>query len=275
MSQTAKVMQTVETVPPLSRVTDIVQENTLALGSARFQAPMRGMNIPPNGSPVSINQVVQRIETGAQNPLQKREDFMYLQRTIGNQAVIQLLDRIQKTRNEDIHATAAAGVRGQSADLLIRLRTASSSSIVQLNQDYRAMMNIVKTWPGMAARIRGFADQNLRADPDKGLTADTLGTGMVLLKGLQFNPTGDDGDWINGHISVIPDSDSHARTVHFTGEQTREVFLKNFWYNDELEQGVPDGATIAKGGKNLGTHSDLGKARVDIKKLCQLVMIFG
>ncbi len=101
--QTTKVMQTVEKTPPLSRVSDTAQENTSSLRLAPFQARMRGMNIPPNGSRASINHVVQRIEAGAQHPLQKHEDFMYLQRTIGNRAVVQLLDRMQNssTKKQD------------------------------------------------------------------------------------------------------------------------------------------------------------------------------
>ncbi|MEE8058769.1 MAG: DUF4157 domain-containing protein [Pseudomonadales bacterium] len=117
MPRTAKVAKTVETAPPQSRVTDTVPENTSSLEHAQFQARMKAMNIPPNGSPASINHVVQRIEAGGQHPLQKHEDFMYLQRTIGNQAVIQLLDRIQKASNEDIHKTAAAGVQGTGSTL--------------------------------------------------------------------------------------------------------------------------------------------------------------
>ncbi len=92
MPQTAKVAQTAETAPPQSHTTDTAQENASSLEHTQFQARMRGMNIPPNGSHASINHVVQRIEAGGQHPLQKHEDFMYLQRTIGNQAVIQLLD---------------------------------------------------------------------------------------------------------------------------------------------------------------------------------------
>ncbi len=117
MPHTAKVAQTVEPAAPQSRVTDTVQENTSSLEHAQFQARMRGMNIPPNGSRASINQVVQRIEAGGQHPLQKHEDFMYLQRTIGNQAVIRLLDSMRKGGNGGIHETAAAGVRGTGSPL--------------------------------------------------------------------------------------------------------------------------------------------------------------
>ncbi len=117
MPQTAKVAQTVETAAPQTRVTDTAQENASSLEHAQFQARMRGMNIPPNGSRASINQVVQRIEAGGQHPLQKHEDFMYLQRTIGNQAVIQLLDRMKAAETGDIHKTAAAGVPGTGSPL--------------------------------------------------------------------------------------------------------------------------------------------------------------
>ncbi|MEE8057839.1 MAG: DUF4157 domain-containing protein [Pseudomonadales bacterium] len=117
MPQTAKVAQTVEPATPQTRVTDTVQENTSSLEHAQFQARMRGMNIPPNGSPSSINHVVQRIEAGGQHPHQKHEDFMYLQRTIGNQAVIQMLDRMKAAETADIHKTAAAGVQGTGSSL--------------------------------------------------------------------------------------------------------------------------------------------------------------
>ncbi len=50
MPQTTKVAQTAETAAPQSRVTDTVQENTSSLEHTQFQARMRGMNIPPNGS---------------------------------------------------------------------------------------------------------------------------------------------------------------------------------------------------------------------------------
>ncbi|MEE8059074.1 MAG: DUF4157 domain-containing protein [Pseudomonadales bacterium] len=117
MPQTAKVAQTVETAAPQSRVTDTVQENASSLEHAQLQAQMRGMNIPPNGSPASINHVVQRIAAGGQHPLQKHEDFMYLQRTIGNQAVVQLLDRMETAETEGIHKAAATGVQGAGSQL--------------------------------------------------------------------------------------------------------------------------------------------------------------
>ncbi len=111
MPQAAKVAQTVEPAAPQSRVTDTEQENTSSESHARFQALMEGMNDPQNGSRASINHVVQRLAAGGQHPLQRHEDFMYLQRTIGNQAVIQLLDEMGRTPRGDINKTAAAGGR--------------------------------------------------------------------------------------------------------------------------------------------------------------------
>ncbi|MEE8057125.1 MAG: hypothetical protein V3T17_04730, partial [Pseudomonadales bacterium] len=123
MPQTTNVPQTVEPAAPQSRVTDTVQEITSSLEHAQFQARLRDMNIPPDGTPHSINHVVQRIAAGRQHPLQKHADFMYLQRTIGNQAVIQLLDRMKaaetgkETETSAIHKTAAAGVQGSGSKL--------------------------------------------------------------------------------------------------------------------------------------------------------------
>ncbi len=127
MSQTRNVAQTVETASPQSRVTDNVQENTSSIEHAQFQARMRGINIQANGSWASISQVVQRIAAGDQHPLQKHEDFMYLQRSIGNQAVIQLLDRMKAAKTEGIHKTAAAGVQG---DVTTGTKAATASKAI-------------------------------------------------------------------------------------------------------------------------------------------------
>lgn len=98
---------------------------------------------------------------------------------------------------------------------------------------------------------------------------------MVLLKGLQFKPDAEVNYWINGHFSVLPGEDVHAETIHFTGESDRTHFLKNFWYDEKLDEGVPKTAEIKKGGDNLGNHEDLGNTKCAIKKLANLIMLFS
>jgi len=91
--------QTVETD---THITQSAQTNTSSVSQQQFRVRLMSLNIPLNGTPHSINQVVQRVEAGGQHPVQRKEDFKYLQRTIGNQAVIQLLDGIRPDTQGDI-----------------------------------------------------------------------------------------------------------------------------------------------------------------------------
>ena len=73
-------------------------------------------------SNATINTVIQRVSSGNQSPLQCQKDAMYLQRTIGNRAVTQLMKGLQKrdAGGEDtgaIHQAAAVGVSGTGSQL--------------------------------------------------------------------------------------------------------------------------------------------------------------
>lgn len=72
--------------------------------------------------PALVGAVIQRIQAGANSPVQMQRDVLTLQRTIGNQAVGRLLSQVQKQSQGDnsavsIHNIAAAGVQGTGSKL--------------------------------------------------------------------------------------------------------------------------------------------------------------
>ncbi|MBL4648061.1 MAG: DUF4157 domain-containing protein, partial [Gammaproteobacteria bacterium] len=72
--------------------------------------------------PTGVNQVVQRVAAKGQHPEQRHRDYMYLQRTIGNRAVTQLAQLIQRqdATGEDtsaLHQVAATGISGAGSKL--------------------------------------------------------------------------------------------------------------------------------------------------------------
>lgn len=107
----------IDVTKPKFQALDDVQSPDDLLKTTQFQKRVSTMGVPLNGTRASMNQIVQRVEAGNQPPVNRQEDFKYLQRTIGNKAFVQLLDNIRKTKTENIHQTAAASVHSTCSQL--------------------------------------------------------------------------------------------------------------------------------------------------------------
>ncbi|MBL4647473.1 MAG: hypothetical protein JKY13_00710, partial [Gammaproteobacteria bacterium] len=100
---------------------DLMQESIVATteNAVRATDALQTKLSDANGT---VNTIIQRVSTGNQSLLQRKKDAMYLQRTIGNRAVTQLMKGLQKrdAGSEDtgaIRQTAAAGVSGAGSQL--------------------------------------------------------------------------------------------------------------------------------------------------------------
>ena len=67
MPPTAPINQSSTTVTTDASNTHTAQRDTASVRRAEFQARMSSLNIPLDGTPHSINTVVQRVEAGSQH----------------------------------------------------------------------------------------------------------------------------------------------------------------------------------------------------------------
>jgi len=226
MPPTAHVNQTVETD---ARNTHTAQRDTASVRRAQFQARMSSVNIPINGTRHSINTVVQRVMAGGQHPVQRKEDFAYLQRTIGNQAVIQLLDRMKAAETADIHKTAAAGVQGTGSQL---------PHVEQIQDSFgRHDISGVKAFTGTKAATaskaigaQAYTTDNKIAfsspSPDLHTTAHEATHVLQQRKGVRLNGgVGEVGDSYERHADAVADKvvrgvSTEGLLSHKTGNYT-------------------------------------------------------
>ncbi|MEE8057699.1 MAG: hypothetical protein V3T17_07690 [Pseudomonadales bacterium] len=233
MPQTAKVAQTVEPAAPQTRVTDTAQENASLLEHAQFQARMSSLNIPLDGTPHSINTVVQRIEAGGQHPLQKHEDFMYLQRTIGNQAVIQLLDRMENTGNEkqEDHTCAKDNVqtkplKGYNATRLIQQQQSNHNTLSGTSQ-YKPTPTAITLSPITLSTTRknpvDKQAKNINSDLNNEAQIEVITAPVQKMATANNQDGNNDGDGNDDNKPSHNNSASVQRLSHSSTEQTAAI----------------------------------------------------
>jgi len=255
MPPTAHVNKKVETDTSNTHTT---QRNTSSVRRQQFQARMSSLNIPLNGTPHSINQVVQRVEAGGQHPIQRREDFNYLQRTIGNQAVIQLLDRMKVAETADIHKTAAAGVQGTGSPLPHLDEIQQSFG----QHDIRGVQAFTGTKAATASKAIGaqaYTTGNKIAfdspSPDLHTTAHEATHILQQRNGVQLNGgVGKVGDSYERHADAVADKVVKGQSAERLINRQLDV---------QTKQTSSDGQKKSNGKKGLGLVDRRGKSDLE------------